>query len=263
MAQHSVRWSQIALQTWTIRRELLSNAREILGKIQSLGIKDLEVANVGRRSPEEFAKLCREFKLKIIGTHEPPLTSGNLNTLIDEIRRRCDAFETNVVTVTLDTDYVGRRDAYFEYAVLCSRAGEVLKDHGIDLCYHPYHHDLAPFDESDRAKCGLDILLEKTPPEYLSLELDVYFIYKARVPMETVLDKFALRCKMVHLCDIDEEQRRATIGKGTVPWVELVQLLRNRCKIVGWVLEDDTLDPLTSIREGLNFWRDKVERLKA
>ena len=146
---------KVALQTWTIRRELLLNTEETLKKIRRLGIEHLEVANIGRNSPEKFAEICRSHGFKIAGTHEPPLTSGDLKTLIAEVKARCHAFDTQLVTVMLDPDHRGNQKAYIDYARLCKEAGKMLKEDGIDLCYHLYHYDLAPLGRPPAEKCGL------------------------------------------------------------------------------------------------------------
>jgi len=258
MREPRIEQPQIALQTWTIRRELLRNAREVLSGIRRIGFKHLQVANIGRRSAEEFMEMCNASQLKIVGNYEPPLTSGYLNRLIDEIEARCAVFQSDSVIVMLDPVGRGTTEAYSEYAKLCSEAGKILRQGGITLCYHCYHYDLAPLENKTDAKSGLDILMEATPEEHLGLELNTYFVRKSGVPMERVLDKYGHRCKFIQVRDIDHEGRRATLGEGEMRWTELIELLQERCRPKWYVLEDDTEDALKSVEKGLHYWQENV-----
>lgn len=243
----------LALQTWTVRHELRQNTEDVLDQIRTIGLRHLEVANTGRKSPGEFRRLCDQRNLTIIGSHEPSLTTGDVKDLLAEVQLRCNIFKSHYVTVMLDPEQCGDETAYLAYAKLCSEVGEALRRDNIRLCYHCYHYDLQPLKGARGKKSGLDLLLEKTSSDHLLFELDTYFIYKARATCEAVLDKCGPRCRLVHMCDINAQGNRETIGKGMIPWAKLIRAFRERCSPEWLIVEHDTRKPLSSVKESLSY----------
>ena len=246
---------RLALQTWSVRRPLVKDPRKTLADVRAVGFKYLEVANTGSRPPKEFSELCREYGLAIMGTHEPPLTSGNLRDLINEIKVRCGFLKPRFVTVMLHPDDLGHTASYLHYATLCSEVGRALRREGIILCYHCYDYDLVSLGPARESKSGFDILLEQTLPEDLSFELDTYFIVRSGADFGTVLRKCGSRCKLVHLCDINKEGARAAIGKGVIDWDSLIETLQVYCAPEWFIIEDDVRSSLKSIKSSLTYCR--------
>jgi len=218
---------QIALQTWTIRNDLLTGADEILAQVRKIGFEYLEVADTGRRTPKAFQELCKGHELKIMGTHDPCLTSDDPQVLIDATKRRAAIFGSKFSTVWWDSAERNLAAKYQEYADLCNKAGESLRNDGITLCYHCYHYDLVPL-EGEANRSGLDVLLS-VPKQHLCFELDTRWLNVPRPPvsLQVVLDKFQGRCRLVHLNDVDQDDKQATLGKGIIDWRQYIAALRN------------------------------------
>lgn len=253
----------IALQTWTIRRELKLGkyANEILQRINSYGLKYFEIGGTGGLAAKPFRELSKKHGFRVMGLHEAPLTSSNLDTLLDDIKKRCDIFNARFVTVGWDTNKKHDEEAYSTYADCCSQAGPILGRAGITLSYHCYDFDLQTLGEASGEKSGLDILLEQTSKEDLSFQLDTYFIWKAICQLKVVLDKCGQRCKLIHLDDIDKNGVHAPLGEGTIPWQETIKTILLMCPIEWFIIEHETQQALEWIYRSYRYWIEQLTPL--
>ena len=240
----------IALQTWSIRHELRRDVKSVLKEVWKIGFRNLEVAGTGRNTPQEFKQYCEKCGLNIIGNHEPSLVSTNTDEIINEIKLRCNVFESKNVTVMFDPDDQGDKSAYLKYAKLCRIVGTELDKIGVTLNYHCYNFDLKPLINLES---GLDILIENTRPEELSFELDTYFIFKAWPTHEIVLKKCGRRCSLVHLCDITKDGNRIALGKGIIPWKMLLRDFKKYCSIKCFIIENDVVKPFDAAKHSLSY----------
>jgi sugar phosphate isomerase/epimerase len=248
----------LCLQTWTIRRELRSNAANALARVSETGIHHLELGGTGSSTPASFGRICRERGFQVIGLHESSLNSDGLHTLLGEIKARCNIFGARFVTVWWGRDRSLSHDAYLRYADICSKAGKILRQDGIVLCYHCYAFDLRRLGKNHDDKSGMDILLESTDDEDLSFQLDTYFLYKAQRPAEQVLSKCGHRCRLIHVDDMDEKGLHAPLGAGSIPWPELTRLILERCSVEWFILEHESRTALRWVRKSADYWRETI-----
>lgn len=260
----------LALQTWTVRDLLKTHRLSTLSAIREMGFKYLELAGNAGMSPQDFANLCRDHGFTVIGVHQPPLTSADLDDLITETIEHCKAHECSLATVMLgqedaEAEGAARQQAFVRYAALASEAGKRLREHGITLFYHCYPYDIEPLQGPEGLKSGLEILLERVTPEDMAFELDVHFLYRAEVRREEVLQKCGPRCQLLHINDITElgkGGRSAILGQGKIDWVQLMGHIREYCAPDWFILEHTSPDPLTWIEESRKYWKANIAPLQ-
>jgi len=250
----------IALQSWTIRRELKlgAYAERLLRRINSYGIEYLELGGTGGRAPEAFQDLCKRHGFQVMGLHEASLDSAHLNLLLKEIGRRCEIFDVRFVTVSWDTFRTRNEQSYAEYADLCSRVGSILRKDDITFCYHCFDFDLVPLNKENGPKSGLDVLLERTSEEDLLFQLDTFFIWRAKCELEPVLDKCGRRCKLVHLDDIDNDGAYAPLGRGIIPWPKTIAAFVSMCPIEWFIIEHETQRALDWVYQSYRYWTEEL-----
>jgi sugar phosphate isomerase/epimerase len=202
--------------------------------------------------------MCAKHGFEVIGLHEPSLVSDGLGLLLDEVRSRCDIFGAKFVTTWFGHDRPSSYDAYSGYADLCLKAGTVLRQDGIVLCYHCYDFDLKPLGKNCEDKSGIDVLVEKTAAEDLSFELDTYFLYKAQCSLEAALGKYGHRCKLVHVDDIDEKRLHAPLGAGLIPWAEVIKPILETCSVERFILEHESPYALKWIVQSIRYWEEII-----
>ena len=248
--------SDLVLQTWTVRHLLRSDVEKTLNQIKNIGFKYLEIAGTGRKSPDEFSRICLKYNLKIISVHQPPLDHDNIEALIEDTIYQCEIYNTNIAVVSIDP-INQTKDAYLKYANLCSNTGKRLKKNGITLCYHCYDHDLRNICDNDQPKSGLDIIYENTSPESVLFEFDTHFIVKSGSSIKDIFIKYGSRCKLLHLNDIDAQNKSTTLGDGIIVWEDFTNIIKDASVLDWYILEHRTDDPLPWIERSYHFFIEK------
>lgn len=248
MPKHS-----LALQTWTVRDELMGNAEETLQRVADLGFVWLEEAGTGNRSPEEFSRLCSQCGLQIMGYHAPSLAYEPMEELLSDILRVCEVYNANYVTVAYPPDESRTTQGYADYAARTYKAAQLLQKHGVSLCFHCYDHDLRALEDNGAHKTGFDMILEGTPDGELGFELDTYFVRKAELPLEFIFTKCAGRCRLIHLDDIAVDGKHAPLGKGLIQWSDFLTMVHKVNSPEFLIIEHLAEDPLRWISESVEY----------
>ena len=87
-----------------------------------------------------------------------------------------------------------------DYARRSNEIGQMCFDNGILACFHP-HANTHVFTEKE-----LDILMENTNPECVSLCLDTAHTYLAGMDVVKAFEKYADRLGFVHFKDVDPDE---------------------------------------------------------
>ena len=115
------------------------------------------------------------------------------------------------------------RDGFVRVAELFNTTGEKLRAAGLRLGYH--NHDFE-FAELKDGGIGYDVLLEKTDPKLVWLELDLFWIRKGgRDPID-YFRRYPNRYRLVHIKDMAADGIMVDIGKGAMNWRELLGVAR-------------------------------------
>ncbi len=128
-----------------------------------------------------------------------------------------------------------------------NKAGQVLIQDGVKLCYH--NHD-QEFRNTFRGAAAMDILADQTDPDSVFFELDIAWIAIGGADPVTILERFAGRVPCIHIKDVIEaptrEPKWTAVGTGAVP---IEQAMRKALELgIEWgVVEQDRLRHLTGL----------------
>ncbi len=84
-----------------------------------------------------------------------------------------------------------------------NRIGKLLKENGLIFCYHAHGYEFQPYGN----EYLLDYLIKNTNPDYVSFEMDVFWIQFGGGDPVALLKKYGDRWKLIHLKDM----RKGTI----------------------------------------------------
>ncbi|MGI6150314.1 MAG: TIM barrel protein [Firmicutes bacterium] len=121
--------------------------------------------------------------------------------------------------------------AILAYAELSNRIGRLCRDNGMVACFHP-HANTAIYKEEE-----IDLFLEKTDPELVSLCLDTAHTYLAGMDCVQAFAKYADRIAYVHFKDVDPDERVhpewpmlrfRPLGYGTIDFKGVYKVLKER-----------------------------------
>jgi sugar phosphate isomerase/epimerase len=244
-----IRWSgPIGVQLYTVRNLLEKDFRGTLRRVAEIGFREVEFAGYFGHDPKEIrAELGRNG-----------LTAPSAHVPIPVLGKAWDKTIDDALTVGhqyLITSWIDEKDrtlkGYHSFAALFNKAGEACRKRGIQFGFH--NHDFV-FFQVDR-QLPYDLLLRETDPSLVTMEMDVYWVRKGGKDPLDYLHRYPGRFSMLHLKDIDSAGRMADVGKGVLPWREILRAGEIGGMKHVFVEHDEPVDPFASIRDSYRYLR--------
>jgi sugar phosphate isomerase/epimerase len=196
LSQKPLYTAPFGVQTYTFRRSIGNDPAKTLDTIKAMGFTEIEGGG-GRIAPEDFKKLCDERGISIPSTGAD---YGQLMRAPDSIVTRAKALGSKYVMCA----WIPHEDGVltFENAKKAvedfNKAGKYLKENGLIFCYHAHGYEFQPYEEGTL----LDYIFKNTNPEYVSFEMDIFWIQFGGGDPVALLKKYGDRWKLMHLKDM-------------------------------------------------------------
>ena len=198
-----------------------SRARETLQRIKAAGYDGLELNRfmihpsslmvrmmtraagmpTGNGGRLDWHSLLRESGLCVVSLHAD---LGSLEREADTVAEEAKSFGTDTVVITgmYRFDY-GDEARVRQLAKRLNRAGEALKERGIELLYHNHNVELLPVRPGVRA---YEILLAETDPDAVNFEFDSYWFTDGGADAKLWMHRLGSRMKLWHVTDRGSRQ---------------------------------------------------------
>ena len=98
-----------------------------------------------------------------------------------------------------------------------------------------------------------DLLVRKTDPELVWLELDIYWIIAAGGDPLAYFSRYPKRFPMVHVKDRAADGTMADVGRGTIDWRRMLAAARRAGVRHFFVEHDEPADAFASARQGVEY----------
>jgi len=188
--------SPIGVQAYTYRNSFPQGVAATLDTIKSLGITEMEGPNPKNVSPEEFKKMLAERGIRMTSIG---LDYGAIAKNPEDAVKQAKFWGVKYVMVawiphgsTFNIDDAKKAADDF------NRAGKVLSENGIALCYHAHGYEFGKYEDGTL----FDYLAKNTNPKYLSFEMDIMWAFHGGADPAKLLYKYKNRWKLMHLKDI-------------------------------------------------------------
>ena len=185
----------LGVEAYTFRKSFPINIAKTLDTIQMMGFTEMEGGSEGM-DPAAFKKLCNDRGINITsyGTDfgnliKAPDSAAHIAKELGAEFLMC-AWIPHKGAFTID-DAKNAVDVF-------NKAGKVLKDSGITFCYHAHGYEFQPYENGTL----LDYLIKNTNPEYVSFEMDIFWIQFGGGDPVSLLKKYGNRWKLLHLKDM-------------------------------------------------------------
>ena len=186
----------LGVQAYTFRKSFPKDVAKTLDTIKMMGFTELEGGG-GRMPPEEFRKMCEERGITIPSSGA---SFEQLRDAPDSVAMRAKKYGSKFVMCAWVPHQKGAfnlEDAKKAVEVF-NKAGKVLKENGLTLCYHAHGYEFQPYKNGTL----LDYIFENTNPEYVSFEMDVMWVHFGGGDPVGLLKKYGDRWKLMHLKDL-------------------------------------------------------------
>ena len=218
-------WSKpIGLEIYTVRTEFAKDPAGTLKKVGATGYREVEVST---EIPADTLKAyLRAANLTAPSTYlDVPKDIESWKKTLDRVHP--NGFRYIVVGDNPQLD----AEAWKRRAELFNECGRLAQRAGMQFCYHAHEHEFARVDDSS----GYDIMLRRSDPELLKMEMDVFWAtYAGQDPLD-YFRKHPGRFPLLHIKDFKPGFPTSTAsfpydsgpnpfapaGKGRIDWVKI------------------------------------------
>lgn len=249
----------VGVQAYSFRNYFPKDIPGTLDKIQAMGITEIEGGS-GRLPADEYKKLCDARGISI------PSTGAGFNELEEnpeKIVETAKALGSKFVMcawIPHNGDDFTKEDADKAIQVF-NNAGKILAENGLTFCYHPHGYELRPFETSTL----LDYIITNTNPEYVSYEMDVYWIQHGKGDPVAYLKKYPDRWKLLHLKDMEkgtpknytghsDVETNVPLGTGEID-IRGILIESRKIGIAHYFIEDESSAVVEQVPESVKYMR--------
>lgn len=252
---------EIGLQLYSLRNEFKTEVPGTLALVKGWGIREIEGGGTYGLPMDEFKQLLKTNKLEMVSV------GADFDQLKNDPQSAIDnakAFGAKYVVcfwIPHGDDNVFTIDHMKEAADVFNKAGKMLAENGLSLCYHPHGYEFRPYEGGTL----FDYLAKATNPKYLNFEMDVFWVkHPGQDPVE-LLKKYPRRFVLMHLKDRKhgtegnqngraDVETNVVLGTGDVG-IEAIMKEAKKAGVKHYFIEDESSHSVSQIPKSLEFLR--------
>ena len=139
--------------------------------------------------------------------------------------------------------------------------GAAFRAEGITYGYHPHGFEFVSLP-AEGGKTPFDIIAAETNPEFVSFEMDVFWVFHAGIDPTALLKKYPTRWSLLHVKDIRKGAvtglstggaapiDNVAVGTGQINWPSVLKTAE-QIGVKHFFIEDETPSPLVCIPDSL------------
>ncbi|HZB14332.1 MAG TPA: sugar phosphate isomerase/epimerase [Chryseolinea sp.] len=249
---------EIGLQLYSLREQFKKDVPGTLQQINKWGIKEIEGGGTYGLPLEEYKKMLADNKLTMVSVGaDYEMLKNNPQAAVDEAKKFNAKY---VVCFWIPHDGNNFDISNTKEAVeVFNRAGKILKENGISLCYHPHGFEFRPYENGTL----FDYLVTNTNPEYFNFEMDVFWVKHPGQDPVALLKKYPNRFLLMHLKDRKpgtpgnqngnaDVESNVVLGTGDVGIADIIKQAR-KIGVKHYFIEDESSRCEAQIPESLKF----------
>jgi sugar phosphate isomerase/epimerase len=199
----------VALQLYTVRDELAKDFVGTIEQVAEIGYKSVELAGTDNLTAGELKALLDRVDVTAVGPHT------SLTQLAQDLDRVLDYFAEvgcPYITCPYMPEEYRPPEEFSATCELLNRIGEGCRERGFQFCYHNHAFE---FETMVGDQMLFDALYDKTDPELVKGEVDIYWVQYAGYNPAEVIARRPERFPLIHLKDMTPgEPTFAEVGEG-------------------------------------------------
>src|SRR4051794_36060696 len=250
-AEDLVPRQNIGIQLYSLRDMQAASVQNTINMLGSIGYPEVELFTLQGQSATTWRTILEGANVRALAAHVGiDRWRGELETVLNEAE-------------TLGMQYVGvpgifpnppaTRATYQGLAREFNRYAERVADRGMRFYYHNHNFEFV----RDGGTRLYDILLDRTDPDTVFFEMDIYWIVTAGVDPLDYLSRFdQSRWPLFHVKDRSAAGDFADLGEGNINFARIFRELLNK-HYHHYIVERDTqVDPPRTAAVGYEYLRD-------
>lgn len=245
--------SKVGLGLYTVRTEMAKSVSETLMAIGALGYGEVEFAGYYGHSAKEIKPMLADAGLSTPSAHLP-----------------LDVFENSFDAAMDFAEELGQRylilpwlqqhdrtlDKYKAIFDLLNVTGEKAKARGMTVAYHNHEFEFFNVDGEQ----PYELLLERTDPSLVKLQLDLYWLNVAGVDPLSLVERFPGRVPLVHVKDRNASGDMVDVGAGTVDFARMFKASQKAGLQHYMVEHDNPVQPFSTIEASIQYLKSTFPR---
>jgi sugar phosphate isomerase/epimerase len=240
--EESTSLDRIGLQLYTVRSLMAEDVERTLEMVAGVGYHEVEFAGYFDRQPAALRATLDSLGLAAPATHV------DLATLRDRFPEVLEAAATlghrYVVLPWLAPEDHDSLDDYRRLADEMNQLGEACRSADVQFAYH--NHDFE-FERLE-GEIPFDLLLARTDPELVAIELDLFWIIDAGSDPLTYFETHPGRFRLCHVKDRAADGTMVEVGAGVIDFTNIFARSEQAGLAHYFVEHDQPGDPEASIR---------------
>jgi sugar phosphate isomerase/epimerase len=252
----------LGLQLYTLRDSFKTNVSATLDKVKAMGFTEIEGGGDYGLGMDKFSALLRERGLKLVSAG---FGYESLKKDIAPAVRRAQAQGVSFVMCA----WIPHAESGFTEADAHSAAadfniwGAAFKAAGITFTYHPHGYEFRPLKDGDE-RTHFDLLVAETKPEFVSFEMDVFWVTHPGQDAAKLLAKYPNRWALMHLKDLRRgaatgihtghapQSDDVPLGAGQVNWPAVLKAAAAG-GVKHYFIEDESATPLEAVPKSVTY----------
>ena len=247
----------VGLQLYSLRDQFKKDVGQTLDQVRAFGITNVELAGTYGMAPEKFKEQLDARGIKAISGHFP---YEQCRDDIEGVAREAKL---------LGLEYAGcawiphqnpfDEKTCREAAAVFNRAGEALAKYGIKFFYHTHGYEFLPYRDGTL----FDLLMAETNPEYVRIEIDVFWIVHPGQDPVKLLEKYGKRFELMHVKDMkrgtpggftgqSDVTNNVPLGEGVIDWPSVFRAAK-KAGVKWYFIEDESPTSVAQIPQSLRY----------
>ena len=241
----------LGVQLYTVRKNVKHHLPQMLAAIQQIGYEEVETYwNVYSHPAAELKRMISDHGLRVPSGH---FDYSGLESKLDYAATLGVQY---IICPMLPKPMWTSPDGFKQAADQFNKWGAMIKGMGMRFGFHNHNYEFRRFGETT----GFDILISRTDPNLMCLEMDCYWITQAGQDPLQMLKTLGNRIQLVHLKDrkagfptSQELNKRAEhmtpVGAGSINWKDILSAAQQN-GVTHMFVEQDSgdLPPLEELR---------------
>lgn len=238
------------IQLYTVRAEMLADAKGTLKQLADLGIKQIESARSAKGNyygltGKEMKQACKDLDMTLRSGHVAVDAKWQ-----QTMEGAAEAGQEYLICSSMPKS--GQTlDNYKRTADIFNQSGEECRKMGLKFGYHNHDYEF----EKVGGQVLYDVLMDNTDPKLVHMELDLgWVVASGNDPLE-YFKKYKGRFPLWHLKDMDLQKKHSTeFGKGGLDIVKVLQN-QNESGLKYFFIEQEEYakTPLESMKYNMDY----------
>ncbi|MBT1701813.1 sugar phosphate isomerase/epimerase family protein [Chryseosolibacter indicus] len=215
--------SDIGLQLYSLRDTIPNDPKGVLKKVAGFGYGKIETyaysdGKIFGMAFKDFGNYVKDLGMKITSGHYP-LALAKSDKWEMAVADAKSVGQKFMVVPYLNEPERRTIDDYKSICEALNKAGEVCNKNGIRFGYHNHNFEFETID----GQLPYDVMLAELDPKLVSMEMDIYWVYRAGKDALDYFKKYPGRFEQWHVKDMDKTNpdKNADVGTGSLDWKKI------------------------------------------